>query len=164
LKAHPESFQIDAAKSRIFVNVPDKRSIAVLDSRAGEGRANWPMKYGANFAMALDREGQRVLTVFRSPAKLVAFAAETGATLGEADTCGDVDDLFLDQKRSRLYISCGAGFLDVMDAQNFARLARIPTVGGARTAFFVPEMDRLLLGVRARAGEPAAIWVYRAAS
>jgi YVTN family beta-propeller protein len=163
LKAHPESFQLDPANSRLFVNVPNKRSIAVLDSVTGEERANWPMKYGANFAMALDREGQRVLAVFRSPAKLVAFSLQTGATLAEADTCGDADDLFLDRKRSRVYISCGAGFVDVLNARDFARLERIPTVSGARTAFFVPEMDRLFLAVRARSSEPAAIWVYRAA-
>jgi hypothetical protein len=36
-------------------------------------------------------------------------------------------------------------------------------VSGARTGFFVPEMDRLLLGVRAGFKEPAAIWVYRTA-
>ncbi|MGH6684043.1 MAG: YncE family protein [Pseudolabrys sp.] len=162
LKAHPESFQLDAAKSRIFVNVPNKRAIVVLDSRTGEARSNWQMKHGANFAMALDNERQRVLVVFRSPAKLAAFSAQSGATLSEADTCGDADDLFLDPKRGRIYVSCGAGFLNVLNAQDFARLARIPTVSGARTAFFMPETDRLLLGVRARSGEPAAIWVYRA--
>lgn len=165
LRAHPESFQLDSAKPRIFVNIPNVRSIAVLDSHTGEQRSNWSMKYGANFAMALDHERQRVLVVFRRPAKFVAFSEETGATVGEADTCGDADDLFLDQKRNRVYVSCGAGFLDVLAAQEpaYARLARIPTVGGARTALFVSEIDRLLLGVRARFGEPASIWVYRAA-
>ena len=165
LKAHPESFQLDPAASRIFVNVPAARSIVVLDSATGEERANWPMKYGANFAMVLDHERPRVLVVFRNPAKLVAFSKNTGATAGEADACGDADDLFLDSKRNRVYIACGAGFLDVLNAQDaaFPRLARIPTVSGARTALFVPEIDRLLLGVRARSGESAAIWVYRAA-
>jgi YVTN family beta-propeller protein len=162
LKAHPESFQLDAASSRLFVNVPNNHSIVVLDSRTGEERANWPVKYAANFAMALDHERQRVLVVFRNPPKLVAFSMQTGATEGEGNICGDADDLFLDSKRNRIYVSCGAGFLDVLNAQDFKRLGRIPTVSGARTAFFVSDMDRLLLGVRARSGEPAAIWVYRA--
>jgi len=34
------------------------------------------------------------------------------------------------------------------------------TAAGARTALFVPEPDRLFLAVPARAGTPAAIWVY----
>jgi len=37
----------------------------------------------------------------------------------------------------------------------------IATVAGARTSLFVPEMDRLMLAVRASAGEPAAIWVFQ---
>jgi YVTN family beta-propeller protein len=163
LKAHPESFQHDATTNQIFVDLPNARSIAVLDGITGQERTSWPMQYGGNFAMALDNERQRVLVVFRNPAKFVAFSKQTGATVGEVDTCGDADDLFVDQKRNSVYISCGAGFLDVLNAQDSAyqRLSRIPTVSGARTAFFVPEIDRLLLAVRAQSGEPAAIWVYR---
>jgi hypothetical protein len=43
----------------------------------------------------------------------------------------------------------------------YERIARIPTVAGARTSLFVPANDRLYLGVRATAVEPAAIWVFR---
>ena len=115
--------------------------------------------------MALDNERKRVLVVFRSPAKFAAFDMQTGAVAGETDACGDADDLFLDAKRKRIYISCGAGFIDVLNADDpkYLRLARVPTVSGARTALFVPEMDQFLLAVRAHAAEPAAIWVYRAA-
>ena len=78
-------------------------------------------------------------------------------------TLGDADDLFVDAKRNRLYISCGDGVLDVLDAEGnaYKRIAHIPTVRGARTSLFVPELDRLLLAVRAEAGEPASIWVFR---
>ena len=165
LKAHPESFQLDNTAGEIFVNLPNVRSIAVLNKNIGELRATWPMRYGANFAMALDNERKRVLVVFRSPAKFAALDMQTGAVAGETDACGDADDLFLDAKRKRIYISCGAGFIDVLNADDpkYLRLARVPTVSGARTALFVPQMDQFLLAVRARAAEPAAIWVYRAA-
>jgi YVTN family beta-propeller protein len=166
LEAHPESFQLDSEKSRIFVNLPDAEAIAVVDSHTGEQRAYWAVKYAANFAMALNPERQQVLVAFRRPAKFEAFSEENGATAGEADICGDADDLFLDRKRNRIYVACEAGFLDVLTAQEpaYPRLARIPTVSGARTALYVPEIDRLLLGVRARRGNPAAIWVYRPTS
>jgi len=39
---------------------------------------------------------------------------------------------------------------------------RIETIGGGRTSFFVPDLDLILLGVRASGGEGVAIWVYRA--
>ena len=36
-----------------------------------------------------------------------------------------------------------------------------PTAGGARTSLFVPELDRLLIAVRAGLAGPAAIWVFK---
>jgi YVTN family beta-propeller protein len=163
LKAHPESFQLDPGSDRIFVNLPEAHSIAVVSRASGQEVADWRQSHGGNFAMALDNEAQRVLVVFRSPSKFVALAKDTGAVVAETDTCGDVDDLFLDAKRQRVYVSCGQGFIDVLDARDsgFARLGRIATAAGARTSLFVPEADRLFLAVRAQAGQPAAIWIYR---
>jgi hypothetical protein len=71
--------------------------------------------------------------------------------------------MFVDRKLNRIYVTCGAGFIDVFTADDakYSRVARVPTVAGARTGLFVPEMDRLLLGVRAGFKEPAAVWVYR---
>ena len=162
LPAHPESFQLDPSSKRIYVNVPNRRAIVVVDREAARQSASWRMNAGtANFPMALDPEAQRVLVMFRSPAKLGAFAMADGAMVGAADACGDADDLFLDAKRHRIYVSCGEGFIDVFDAQTYRRVARIPTAAGARTSFFAPEFDRLMLAVRATGSEPAAIWVYR---
>lgn len=164
LKAHPESFQLDPKTSDVFVNLPDERAIVVLDRLTGQERSSWRMGHRGNYAMTLDNDRERVFTVFRDPPRLAAFAKQNGSAAGEADTCGDVDDLFLDAKRQRIYIACGQGYVDVLDARDpvFARLARMPTITGARTALFIPETDRLLLAVRAQAGAPAAIWVYSA--
>jgi len=164
LTAHPEGFQLDPKTSDVFVNMPDERAIVVLDRLTGQERSRWRMGHGGNFAMALDNERDRVLTVFRDPPRLAAFAKQNGSVAGEADTCGDVDDLFFDTKRQRIYIACGQGFVDVRSARDpiFAQVARVPTITGARTSFFVPEMDRLLLAVRAQGNVAAAIWVYSA--
>ena len=69
----------------------------------------------------------------------------------------------MDPKRSRVYVSCGEGFIDVLAVQGngYAKLAQVATAGGARTALFVPDLDRLLLAVRATVSAPAAIWEYR---
>lgn len=161
LPAHPESFQLDPTSKRIYVNVPNRRAIVVVDREAARQIASWSMGASANFPMALDPEAQRVLVMFRSPAKLGAFAMADGASAGAAEACGDADDLFLDAKRHRIYVSCGEGAIDVIDAQTYRRVARIPTAAGARTSFFAPELDRLMLAVRATGSEPAAIWLYR---
>jgi YVTN family beta-propeller protein len=163
LKAHPESFQIDTNTGRIFVNLPDARAVAVVDGKSGTALASWPMDKGGNFAMALDREQGRLLVAFRSPPELAVISAADGKSLSRAQTCGDIDDLFVDVKRARLYISCGAGFVDVFETAGttYRHIARLPTAAGARTSLFVPEMDRLLVAVRAGAAGPAAIWVFK---
>jgi DNA-binding beta-propeller fold protein YncE len=163
LKSHPESFQIDPESGRIFVNLPGSRAVAVVDRSSEKQVTTWPMDQGGNFAMALDRARGQILVVFRNSSRLAAFAMTDGKPVSTAETCGDVDDLFVDPKRSRIYVSCGAGFVDVFEANGSAnqRIAHIPTVGGARTSLFVPEIDRLFVAVTAKFAEPAAIWVLR---
>jgi hypothetical protein len=113
--------------------------------------------------MAIDRDAHRVLVVFRSPPTLMALSSQDGRIVAKLETCGDADDVFVDPKRRRVYVSCGEGVVDVLEQAEagYRRLARVPTVSGARTSLFVPELDRLFVAVRARSGEPAAIWVFR---
>jgi YVTN family beta-propeller protein len=162
LKAHPESFQLDRDTHRAFVNDPANRSIAVIDLAAGKQTASWPVGYDGNFPMALNVDAGHVVVAFRNPAKLGVFSMQDGTSIVSADLCGDADDMFVDAKRRRVYVSCGDGFLDVFDAREGAydRIAHTPTVAGARTSLFVGELDRLFLAARATPDEPAAIWVF----
>jgi DNA-binding beta-propeller fold protein YncE len=164
LPGHPESFQLERNGPRIFVNVPDAQQIIVVDRSTGQQVASWSIaNAGANFPMALDEAGGRLLTVYRRPALLAVFNTRSGAPLARLPACGDTDDVFLDAKRQRVYLSCGAGFLEVIEQRGdtYEELARIPTMAGARTALFVPERDRLYLAVRASGGEGAAVWIFR---
>ena len=162
LKAHPESFQLDG--SRIFVNVPNSGAIDVVDRTSGERIATWPTAgRGANFAMVLDGLRQHLIVAFRQPAELGVFSSIDGNFIASVPTCGDVDDLFVDTKRDRIYISCGEGFVDMLaaDGTSYRQTAHIVTAAGARTSLFMPELDRLLLAVPAKGKTPAAIWVFR---
>lgn len=161
LPAHPEGFQLDPGTSRAYVNVPRARGIAVADLTSSKVSAVWPIGgASANFPMALNSESKHVLAVFRNPPKLGAFDNRDGSIVRMVDVCGDADDLFVDTKRHRIYVSCGAGVIDVFDARSYERMSRIPTVSGARTSLFVPELDRLFVAVRTAGGNPAAIWVF----
>lgn len=167
LDGHPESFRLESGGSRIFANVPDARAIEVAGRHSGKVVARWATgKAGGNFPMALDEASRQVLVVFRKPATLAAFSMQDGRLVASAGACGDADDLFVDTKRHRIYVSCGEGYLDVFEPENggFRRVARLPTASGARTALFVPQLDRLFLAVRAGSAGGAAIWVYRPAS
>ena len=46
------------------------------------------------------------------------------------------------------------------DSINTAAFTRIPTVKGARTSLFVPELGRIFLAVRKQGAEHAAIRIY----
>lgn len=165
LPAHPESFQIASAWNKVFVNVPGARAIAVLNGSTGSKTETWPVREGGNFPMAIDKANSRVLIVSRSPPNLSVRAADDGAVIAAVDTCGDSDDVFVDGRRDRVYVSCGAGFVDVFETKgaHYERTAHIATMAGARTSLFVPELDRLYLAVRAGSGVEAAIWVFRPA-
>jgi DNA-binding beta-propeller fold protein YncE len=164
LKAHPESFQIDDNGTRAFINVPDAREIEVADLAKGEVVGTMPTQgHQSNFPMAFDRGANRVLTVFRSPPRLLVLSAADNAVVADLDTCGDADDIFVDPKRHRVYISCGAGVVDVFEegSGNYQRIGRIGTLPGARTSLFVPDLDRLFVAARAAGPKAAAIWVFR---
>jgi DNA-binding beta-propeller fold protein YncE len=167
LKAHPESFQLDKDTDRVFINVPNAGLIDVVDRTSGKEITSWSTEgRGANFAMALDHVRKNILVAFRRPAEVGVFSSTEGKLLTSIPTCGDVDDLFVDSKRNRIYISCGEGFLDVLSLEgtSYRQTARIATAVGARTSLFVPELDRLLLAVPARGDAQAAIWVFRPSS
>ena len=165
LKAHPEGFQIDETGTQVFVNVPDAHEIVVVDLATGSTQSLPTQGAGSNFPMAIDGEAHRFLVIFRNPPTLIAFSSQDGHVAAKVDTCGDADDVFVDRKRHRVYVSCGEGAVDVLepDQQGYRRLARVPTASGARTSLFVPELDRLFVAVRAGSNEPAAIWVFRPA-
>ena len=162
LRAHPEGFQLDTDAGRAYINVPNARIIAVIDVPSRKQIATWSTGgASANFPMALDGQSKRALVMFRNPAKLGVFNMQDGSIAASVEACGDADDLFIDAKRQRVYVSCGVGAVDVLNAQSYQRIARIPTVAGARTSLFVPELDRFFLAARAAGGNSAAIWIFR---
>jgi hypothetical protein len=165
LPAHPEAFQIDAGTGRAYVNLPDARQIAVVDLDARRVVATWPMRSaGANFPMALDPAQSLIATVFRSPPLLLLLNLATGEERQHLPICGDADDVFFDARRGRAYVSCGAGEVAVLErgGSDWRRLDPVRTASGARTALFVPEVDRLFVAERAGLlGSEAAIRVYR---
>jgi DNA-binding beta-propeller fold protein YncE len=164
LDAHPESFQLEKKGTRIFVNLPDSRKIAVIDRRKKSVVGQWETGGAlANFPMALDEANHRLFAVCRRPAVLVVLNTDSGAVIAKIPTVGDSDDVFYDPSREQIYASGGEGAIAVLqqqDPDHYREIARIPTVKGARTSLFVPDLGRLLLAVRKQGSEDAAIRVY----
>jgi hypothetical protein len=164
LPAHPEGFRVDAEGRRALVNVPDAGQIAVIDLGSGKQVTTWRVPgLQANFPMAWDEAKRMVAIVYRSPARLVLLDSGTGTVKESLETCGDSDAVFCDDRRQRIYVSCGSGVVDVFGGGGmFRHLARVDTKPGARTSLFVPELDRLLVAARAGLmGSAAALLVFR---
>ncbi len=160
---HPESFQLEAAGPRIFVNVPTAKQIAVIDRNAMKVVATWPIAEAAsNFPMALDEAGHRLFIGCRQPAKVLIVDTSSGKVVSVVDIVGDTDDIFWDAVRKRLYVTGGEGFVDVLqpNGASLIRTTRIPTAAGARTALFVPEQSRFYVAVPHRGAQNAEIRVY----
>src|ERR1041385_1737055 len=155
LGAHPEAFQLESSGKRIFVNVPNAQHVAVIDRDQGKVVNHWKTdRAGANFPMALDESNHRLFVGCRTPARLIVLNTDSGEVASQFDISGDVDDVFYDSKRRRVYAVCGAGKIDVLEQQNpdaYQLLTKIDTATGARTGMFVPQLSTLFEIGRAHA-------------
>src|SRR5215472_16223128 len=164
LDAHPESFQLEKDSSRIYVNLPKSRKVAIVDREQHTVTAKWGTGMAfANYPMALDEKDHRLFVVTRFPARLLVFGTTNGKNVQSLSAVGDCDDVFYDATRKRIYASGGEGAISVFEQQDpdhYKELARVNTVKGARTSFFSPEVDRLFLAVRRQGSQSAAIRVF----
>jgi hypothetical protein len=164
--AHPESFQLEKNGTRVFVNVPDKSEIQVVDLVQNTTIARWPTTAATTcFPMALDEAHQRLFAGCRKPARLLVVEMATGKTVASPEIVGDTDDLFYDAARSRVYVIGGQGFVDVLqqkDADHYDRIARYRTPPGTRTGLFVPDWGKLFAAVPHRGAQGSEILVYEA--
>lgn len=162
--AHPESFQLEKNGTRVFVNVPDKKEIQIVDVGKEITVGRWPTTTATTcFPMALDETHSRLFAGCRAPARLLVVNTINGATVASPEIVGDTDDLFFDAARNRVYVIGGQGFIDVLqqkDADHYERVARYPTPAGTRTGLFVPDWGKLFAAVPHRGEQSAEILVF----
>jgi DNA-binding beta-propeller fold protein YncE len=165
LDSHPESFQLEASGPRIFVNVASKQKVAVID-RNSHKVTDWAIPgLKANFPMALDEADHRLFIGTRKPGRLAVLDTNSGKVVANLPCAGDMDDLYFDSERKRIYVPGGEGFISVFqqtDPDHYETLARIPSAIGARTGFWYAKRDRVYLAVPGRANQGAEIWVFEA--
>src|SRR5262245_35958616 len=168
LPGQPEAFQLDAERKRLYVNTVKPSAVAAVDLAKHEVVGKFvPEKLEGFYPMALDLGGQRVFIGCRKPAVVLALDAKTLKELWTAEIPADIDDLFFDAKRKRLYASCGEGFLAILEEKEkggrFEVAEKLSTAKLARTCFFDAESGRLFLGVPRQEGKPGPeVRVYQA--
>jgi DNA-binding beta-propeller fold protein YncE len=165
IDAHPEAFQLEKSGSRIFVNVPEKKEIEVIDEAKRSVLARWPVSAENNFPMALDEADHRLFVGVWNPPQLLFFDTGTGKQVAAGAIAGKTDDLFYDSARRRVYVLTSEGYLEVFeqkDADHYERKWRYPTPPRAQTGLFVPEWGKLFVAVPAQSDRGAEIRVYDA--
>src|SRR6266481_4510035 len=76
---HPESFQVEASGTHVFVNVPDAGNVVESIDRKTGAVTKWPLAgLRGNYAMALNEADHRLFTITRKTPMLVALDTATG--------------------------------------------------------------------------------------
>jgi DNA-binding beta-propeller fold protein YncE len=166
IDAHPEAFQLEKTGTRLFVNVPDKGEIEVIEVVSRKVVARWPVTSAKdNFPMALDEAHHRLFVGTRTPPRLLVFETESGKEIASAEIAGSSDDLFYDSAKGRIYVLTSQGAIDVFqrrDADHYDHIARIATPAHTQTGLFVPDWGKLYAAVPNQAEQGAEIRVYEA--
>ena len=165
-EGHPEGFQLESKGPRIFVNVADAKSIQVINRQTGK-MLTWalPNGHSANFPMVLDEADRRVFVGTRKPSRLTVLDMDSGKVVASLPTAGDMDDLFFDADRKRIYVAGGEGYLSVVqqvDADHYTDMGKFPTALGTRTGVWYAKRDRLYLAAPASGVLGARLLVFEA--
>jgi hypothetical protein len=166
LPGFPEAFWLEKGRKRLYANAPSLNQVLVLDAEKNEVIQHYSLKRaGANYSLALDEKSRRLFVGCRKEPMMVVLDLDSGKEITGVAIPGDIDDLFYDAQRKRLYASCGEGFLAVIrqiDADHYEPLAKLRTAKLARTCYFDANASRLYLAVPRQEGtEGPELWIYR---
>ena len=161
-----ESMAIEKSGQRLFVNMTGINSIGVVDREKRAVVQTWPGSAGKdNVPLQYDEATHRLFLATRKPSKLVVVNSDNGKEVTSLDVADYVDDLAYDAAHHRLYVpgGGGAGAVSVVaqrGADKYELVATVPTKPGAKTARYVPEINKYYVGVPAKDAQPAQILVY----
>jgi DNA-binding beta-propeller fold protein YncE len=165
-----ESMAIEKSSQRLFVNMTGINSIGVVDREKRAVVQTWPVTAGKdNVPLQYDEATHRLFLATRKPSKLVVVNADNGKEVASLDVADYVDDLAYDAAHHRIYIPGGGGngavtVVEQRGADNYQIVATVPTKPGAKTARYVPELNKYYVGVPEKDGQPAQILVFDVAS
>lgn len=167
LPAPPHGFQIAAEHPRVYVNTGVPCEVSVVDANKSEVAARYPLGAHQGIGpLTLDEANQRILVGLRRQPRFAVLNLESGKECASLPIPEGSDDMSLDAKAKRIYISCSSGFVAVIrqiDADHYESVANFPTVKGAKTSAYDPATKRLYVVVPRQAGkEGPEVWVYQA--
>jgi DNA-binding beta-propeller fold protein YncE len=159
-----EAIALERHGPRLFVNITSENAVGVMDRDQHSITAKWPIPGDTqqNLPLFLDEPNHRLLLTTRKTPKLVVMNSETGKVTASVPCVGMVDDIAYDAKLKRFYLS-GDQFVEVFkqdDADHYTSFGKIASGFRAKTAIFVPELNRYFLAVPRHAKREAEVRVY----
>lgn len=160
-----EALALEKSGPRLFVNIRGNNTIEVFNRDKLTKLATWPLPEDAKkpTALAFDQSGHRLFVGARSPGKLVVLNSDSGKVVADVPSASMVDDIAYDAAHKRIYFA-GTDFLYVFQQSSpdhYALEEQVPTGFRAKTAIFVPQLERYYLGVPHHAAKTAELRVYK---
>jgi DNA-binding beta-propeller fold protein YncE len=163
-----EAMLIDHASKRLYINLPESSSIAVVDLQRKSVIANWPLTMGKNnMAFAFDPERHLLYVGCRDTdvrGSIVIVNTQTGKELERLPIGGWVDSMFYDPATNRIYASSGVGEVFTCQRQADGRykvLSPVDTAVMAKTSLYSPDLHRLFVSVPHLGGTIAKVLVFK---
>lgn len=149
-----EAIVLDPTSSRLYVNLPMKHRIAVLDRDSRTILAEWNVpNCRTNVAAALDVPHKLLYVACRNTAVLgsiVTLDTITGKKITVLPAPSWIDDIAYDARRGRIYASSGLAMVltyQRLPDGRYRELQRVDTAIMAKTSLYSPELDRLFVSV-----------------
>ena len=159
LSGKPEFPQTDG-KGKIYVNIEDKSTIALINAKTLKVEKEWSIAPGEEpSGLALDQTNNRLFSVCGNKMMVVSdpVSGKVITTVPIGDGC---DGVAFDPDKKRIYSSNGEGTMTVIQqesADKYSVVENMPTKQGARTITINKNTHRIYLSVADRvAGQERA--------
>jgi hypothetical protein len=160
-----EAMAIQHAGDLLYVNMRDKKQIAVVDRKTRALVSTWQLtKLAGNTPMALDEANERLLIAGRKPGVFAVLDTHSGKEIAALPACEGVDDMSLDVKTKRVYLACADGFVNVyrqVDADHYVALGQARTGNRGKIGLLVPDLHRYYVATSNQGATPARLFIFQ---
>jgi YVTN family beta-propeller protein len=147
LDGKPE-FPANDGTGNLYVNIEDKNSISVINTKTLKVEKTWPIAPGEEpTGLAIDTENHRLFAVCHNK-MMVIVDTQTGKVLSSLPIGERVDGVVYDPVKKRAYSSNGDGTMTVVQEVNkdsFKVTENVTTQKGARTIALAAKTHHLYL-------------------
>jgi DNA-binding beta-propeller fold protein YncE len=148
LPGPPEASVADG-KGTVYDNNVGSSEIVVIDSKALNIKAKWPVAPGGEpTSLAMDRQNRRLFSAGHTPATLVVMDADNGKVLQSLPVSDGADSATFDSATGLVYVSTRAGKVHIFHEDSPDKLSEVETVSteyGAKTMALDPQTHNIFL-------------------